>query len=310
MNPFTQLGIANSAVRGLSDEQIYSVVKAMHRALALLHHPDRGGKPARFRALQEALEELDYEANPAQFQYWREQLLKSPRRQQADARSLQASAETQQRTAEDCLARFWEALSPSCTAPDGSLSIFRLPDRKIILSETLVNTLIRRQNPASFVLDKFDSRYELELRGGECRRFELQRRKFDRKKKESPPSFKRGWGYDGKSGDPHVWERTGSKGALLPITIIGGIPPEALLAQPQGSRGLSPLLAGYQDAQRDLPATRGGFDWDTFRPFAGLVEPWIAIGHEVITVTYDQPRRFLPIGRIEGMCDLNVCPVG
>ena len=44
------------AVLGLKPDATLARVKARHRALAMSHHPDRGGDPARFREVQDAYE--------------------------------------------------------------------------------------------------------------------------------------------------------------------------------------------------------------------------------------------------------------
>lgn len=91
-NPFTVLGFAQCAFKGLSDESIRSLVKAQFLALVTLHHPDRHGDVERFKEVQEAFDKLkeDFE-----FGYWKKSFLRNRKDQVAELEKAhhQTSAE-------------------------------------------------------------------------------------------------------------------------------------------------------------------------------------------------------------------------
>ena len=306
MNPFTVLGITANAVRGLKDEEAATLVKAMHRALSMIHHPDRGGKQAKFRQLQEALEEVDCAANPEQFRYWRQQLLRTPKQQLADTDREQSLAETRQRTAEDGLLEYAKASSGIATIPEGTRSILDLDDIRILIYETLVNTLVHRQNPASLVLDSYRSCCELEVVSGVITRYQVRTQTFSESTPEDMPPHHAAWGHKGKKKNTWVvCVRTGGE-VLRGMRIIGAISGESLdNSQPDGPRGLTPLLRGHEDAEHDLQTVRDGYDWDAFRRFGSLMRPYFREQDELIV---SDGHRFIPVGRIRGICAIQDWP--
>lgn len=300
MNPFNVLGIAPIAVRGLTDEKIATLVKAMYRALSLIHHPDRGGKRSKFQSLQEAVEELDWEANPEQFRYWREQLLRTPKQKLADAVREQSAAARRQQIAEDSLLDYARIAAGLEAAPEGTTSIFRIGDVRLLISETLVTRWVGRQNPGSPTLGNYISCCELEVVGGVITRYSLLKKTFNVSDGEAMPPHDEAWGRKGaKKGTRDVWIRKG-KGDLLRDTRIVGAIPQALLNRDYGaSRGLTALLSVHDDNAGGLPCFSLGYDWDAFRVVGVLMKPYFAKQDELICGTAD---RFIPVGQIWGIC--------
>ena len=308
MNPFTVLGITAAAVRGLKDEETATLVKAMHRALSMIHHPDRGGKQAKFRELQEALEEVDWAANPEQFRYWRQQLLRTPKQQLADLDRERSLAKHRQRTAEDGLLDYAKAATGIAELPEGSRSICGLDHVRILIYETLVNTLVHRQNPTSLALDKYQSCCELEVVSGEITRYEALTQTFSESTPEDMPPHPTAWGHKGrKKNTRDVCIRAKRGDVLRGMRIIGAIPREVLdNSDTDGPRGLTPLLMGHEDAEQDLSAVKAGYDWDAFRRFGSLMKPYLKEQDELV---YSDGHRFIPVGRIRGICAIRDWPL-
>jgi len=306
MNPFTVLGISATAIRGLKDEQTATLVKAMHRALSLIHHPDRGGKQTKFRALQEAVEELDWDGNPEQFRYYREQLLRSPKQQLADADRDRSGAEARQRIAEEGLLDYAKAYAGVAGAPEGTQSITVLNNARVLIYETLVNTLVHRQNPVSCVLDQYQSCCELEIVAGVIHRYPAYKKVFKKDSTEEVPPHHPAWGRrDKEKRTREVWIRGKNGEQLRGARIIAAIPKDLLDGQADGPRGLTPLLVGAENAETDLPAIRNGYDWDVFRRFGSLMRPYFKEHDELICFN---DGRFMPIGRIRGICPIGDWP--
>ncbi len=58
-NPFEVIGVAPSAIRGLSSEQIRSILKHLVRGQRAAHHPDHGGDNEKVRAVNNAYRSLE-----------------------------------------------------------------------------------------------------------------------------------------------------------------------------------------------------------------------------------------------------------
>jgi hypothetical protein len=302
MNPFTVLGISAAAVRGLKDEQAATLVKAMHRALALIHHPDRGGKQAKFRALQEALEELDWEANPEQFRYWRERLLRPQKQQLADS----DEPERRRNLAEDALRYFATANVDALGIPERAYAVRDLCEVRILVSETLVNVVVGRQASAEIMHKNHQSCCELEVSAVGITRYPVLRQLFAKEAIDEMPPHHPKWETRGDKKDQRaVWVRAGKGASLSGARIIGGIPRDTLDSQVTGPRGITPLLSGSENAASDLPMLREGYDWDAFRRFGTLMRPFFKEQDELICFTGD---RFIPVGRVRGVCSIAEWP--
>lgn len=138
-NPFATLGIAPGVLKGLSDEQIAGLVRAMYHALSAIHHPDKGGLAKDFQRISAAAEQL---RSPSIFLDWKEQHLR-PLKDQKRAVAMEAQAEASRRRAtEQRLCDFWEAFAgiPS----EKGLSVFHLPPTLFLVAD-VKDDLIRAQ---------------------------------------------------------------------------------------------------------------------------------------------------------------------
>jgi len=300
MNPLATIGIARHAIDGLSDEQAWSLVKTMYRSLALIHHPDRGGTAARFRALQQAMEDLDYDALPEQFRYWKRRLLRPARQRASEAAAQSAHAEARQRDAEDRLAQFWLAMAASTSPPGPSFNACHLPNMRILLREELENMFLARRRTTA--ADGPDSHCELQVDGGSLRRFQLQRQLLTRTELENSTFPSEDWVYRGtKTQRPYAWCRADDGNHMTHTCILGAISSEAIRNVGRGSRVFEPLLAGMISPNDDVAAIRDGFCWDDFRPFNAYVTPFFK-KEDVLILHSGQPApAFIVAGKVRGI---------
>ncbi len=105
-NPFGVLGFAPAVFRGLSGENIRSLVRTQYRELTRIFHHDRGGDPKRFKEVQEANVKLveDFE-----FDFWLKNFLRTKKDHLEDAHKEKKVAQEVGKLYSRRLVDFWLA---------------------------------------------------------------------------------------------------------------------------------------------------------------------------------------------------------
>ncbi len=105
-NPFTVLGFAPNVFKDMGDEDIRSLVKSQYRALAMIHHTDRGGKEERFKEVQGAFDKLkeDFE-----FDFWKKMFFRNRKDQLAELQKEAREGVSEATQLQQSIADFWIA---------------------------------------------------------------------------------------------------------------------------------------------------------------------------------------------------------
>lgn len=300
MNPFATLGISREALVGLTDEQAWSLVKAMHRALALIHHPDRGGNARRFRGLQQALEALDYDSHPESFAEWKQRLSNRPATRLAESETKRALAEEAHSAVEQVLHDYWLACAGPVAAPEGAFNVFGIPAARILVSEDLVSLFMRRQVSPWVYVPR--SHVEFVVAGGALRRFRMKELPASSEDVAALRPEQAAWGYKGSSKRAaYVLRRIDDGEPLRSTRILGGISSHDLSAGETTSRFLAPLLDGMVATGDEVGTIRKGFTWEEFRRYCTAMRPWVAKGDLLVLATAGPTSQFLVAGTIRGI---------
>ena len=85
-NPFHILGLRADALRGLNDQQLDEVVQSAHRALAKIHHPDKGGRADAFQKISWARQQVSLTSET--LEHWKERFFRLRREHLSEAEAV------------------------------------------------------------------------------------------------------------------------------------------------------------------------------------------------------------------------------
>jgi len=245
-NPFAVLGFAPSAFENLSESEIRDLVKAQHRALIMIHHPDRLGSAKRFKEVTEAMGKLNEDF---EFDFWIKNFLKPKKNQLAELEKAKRKADEVSKFFHRALVDFWLGFCRGRNVMDWSsslgksaeelreypgFSVFDPPSASCLMLERVVYStrkLVEQAHgkselsrlpdgsgvPKNFdgSVRKIDDGFELRiLPGGKMERQLLVKTKFDIHEVWRPPVRKEWISFDSKRS--YYWKPEG------PVTAVPG----------------------------------------------------------------------------------------
>ncbi len=311
-NPFKTLGFAQSAIRGLNDKEIASLVRALYRAQSAINHPDiKKGSDSKAKKLNEAYEALDQEKNPGEYAYWKEEFLRNRKDKIAETTDESRRLKVEVVQLENRFRDIWISF----------MGIGFSKDVLPALNCTGVDVLIA-SSPADYLnhksaLEKLSNaaevrRYYISLEGktnmfsilrmvdGWIKRIPLVKKLFSNKN-PIPKLAKPEWVFGPDNIGRGSYLVTPSSYATpkqkdnKEVFLIGSLPEKI---QRSGGEDSYKLLMPSVESEL-FDQVRDGFTWDHFRPVIADLEPILAKGRYVvgIKVVNNEPR-FVIYGRI------------
>lgn len=303
-NPFKVLGLAPSALKGLTDPQIDQLVQALFREQSRIHHTDLGGKKKAFQKFEEARSDLDQLRNGPSYQYWKAQYLKQRRDQGDDTEKLLTAGEQKRVEAESRLIDFWQALA-RCDQEESPVSIFNVQSARLLILDKIRFAQLQRLHPQKITLPLYTFDLEIDQKGNLIK-FPLDHVRFNANQTSPPPDIQKGWVSRSASKGKHSYyfRRTGEKEALSDIRLIGTIP-EKLRHDAGGDRAFFRPLLEHESAELDFAPEETGFGWDSFRAWAVHMSPYLQPLSVLIGMQSRPVKRFFVLGQIREIIPLS-----
>lgn len=308
MNPFAVLGLAPAIFKGLSDSQIKLLVQSQYRTLSMIHHPDKGGKQEKFKAIAEAFEQL---SGDDQFLYHKRAFLQKRRdRLQSQVEVSKSKASTllkRSRRFAESLNRFWLAFAKF----DDASSVFNLSGASLLLFESL-RSIVRAKTMAPIrgrvTVPETLSMCNIEIdNNGTITRQGIKRVKFDSRKKQPPSEVPKEWIFvnDSQQWSSYYYAKVGGKEVMKGVRIIAALSRQLLgkrIYSGNNKFELDSLLPG-PISKDDYDLVSNGFEWSQIQRFAPFFSPDIKSYDELIGVKLDDKGnpRFLFLGSVRKM---------
>jgi len=327
-NPFRTLGFNPRAFKSLHDDEIFSLVKAQYRALQQIHHPDinrRRNAGQMSTAISLAYAKVNYESDPASFNYWKEVFLKSDRGGNKQNYGLLARTELAEAREShlqgiviDCLKGVYlnkplrpvPLPAPIATVNDGCamaiedtvksawLARERPCDRKLTPRQTVMRSVDRSIDPTLF---------ELEV----TREGALIYRKLVlhqlHPKDDLPPS-KGAWIRRDANGVGYYWTTLPAKTRVFKARIVGSIDSDRLrhFWDETGSATQRTIMSGLTAEETSVIESMG-YTTDQVRPYLWLLKPELCRGHTVVSMS-PEGDKFLFLGQLSFIADESKAP--
>ena len=315
-NPFKMFGFHPRAFKNLHDGEIFALVKAQYRALMQIHHPDVGKRRndgTVSQDLSNAFSQINRESDPAGFQYWKDEFLKSERVRRQDSRntlSPEALALKREQRLQNALIEYLQTLyvaSPKRLLPtDPEIAWASVTTVNagcaMLLNDPFKESWLARHRISTRVIRK-------EIRGSDPTLFELEvtndglliYRKLVAhhvSANDSVPEPKHAWIHTDKRGVGTFWRTHPERVKTIRAKIVGSIRSDILTQfwDDSGSEARRVIESGL-NAEETAIVESTGYTTDQVRPYLWFLGPTMCLGNIVVAMS-PAGDKFLFLGKL------------
>lgn len=321
-NPFTILGFVASVFKDLSDQNIRDLVKSQHRALVIIHHPDKGGNPERFKEIQDAFDRLkeDFE-----FDLCKKIFLRSRKDNIAELEKTARNATKQAMELQKSLIDFWIAFCQGgqlfyhkslialgqnfkILGDYEGFSVFYPPPMSVIVSdkfETHVRDVALGEQQKYLPWDLPKNDFELRIsKEGILTRQSLIKITFDPQCDQLPRIRKELISINISSPSRSFYWKTEGESVALNGKLLGWLPKKCL--SDRLMRDDYPQIGGLvptHSTEINYQRVHHGFALHEFENYFRFIEPMVKNHNLVVYVECNPDLRFKILGQVRKILD-------